>query len=426
MRKRQVLIGLCLLLGLTACAQDSGLQQGEPQGSAPQQPKAKELSVNERKEVLGKVDTGMVNAQNAFGLRLHQALSDNPEYTSDNLIISPYSITQALALAYNGTAGDTAAEMSDMLGWKGMKTADINEGNRQLRSLLENGGGVELNVANSVWHRPGLKLKEAYLKAVKDGYGAEVVETDLKSGDALKAINKWVYDKTGGMIPAIYEDPPGGVAVLINAIYFNGGWMDEFDPAHTVDEAFTLADGSTRKVPMMKREGQYSYKEGESWQAVRIPYGDGRMHMLVILPKVSSSMDELHQLLWKDTSVWKDDYSFETVRLDLPKFKLEQSFELPDALRGLGMVKAFDAGEADFSNMAEEGDGFWIDHVQHKIIVDVSEKGTKAAAVTAVGITESAEPPAQPVVMKINRPFFFAIEDRDTGTWLFMGSVLRP
>ncbi|EGG38657.1 serpin family protein [Paenibacillus sp. HGF5] len=425
MRNKKILTGLCLLVGLTACAQDSGIQPGESQGIAHKQTKVKELSAQERKEVLGKVDAGMVKAQNDFGLRLHQSLSDNPEYTSDNLIISPYSITQALALAYNGTAGDTAAEMADMLGWRGMNDAGINEGNRQLRSLLENGGGVVLNVANSVWHRPGLKLKEAYAEAVKDSYGAEVRETDLKQEEAMHAINQWVKDKTSGMIPKIYHEPPGGVAVLINAIYFNGGWTDEFDPANTVDEEFTLSDGTIQQVPMMKREDRYSYKEGESWQAIRIPYGDGRMHMLVILPKESSTIDKLHRQLWKDASVWKGDYSFETVQLSLPKFKAEQSFELPDALKSLGMVKAFDAVEADFSKMAEQGDGFWIDHVTHQTIVDVSEKGTKAAAVTAVGITESAEP-TEPIAMNINRPFFFAIEDRDTGAWLFMGSVLKP
>jgi serine protease inhibitor len=426
MRKRKVLTGLCLLIGLTACAQGSEIQSGEPQAIVHKQPKVKELSAQERKEVLAKIDTGMVEAQNDFGLRLHQALSNSPEYKNGNLIISPYSITQALALAYNGTAGDTAAEMSDVLGWKGMSVADINEGNRQLRSLLENGGGVVLNVANSVWHQQGLEMKKTYLQTVKDSYRAEVEEANLMHADAMDAINQWVNDKTSGMIPSIYDKPPGGVAVLINAIYFNGGWMDEFDPANTVDEEFTLSDGTTQKVPMMKREGRYSYKEGESWQAIRIPYGEGRMHMLVILPKESSSMDELHRQLWKDTSVWKGDFSFETVQLGLPKFKVEQSFELPDALKDLGMVKVFDAAEADFSEMAVGGEKFWIDKVKHKTVVDVSEKGTEAAAITAVGIESGAAPPAEPIVMNISRPFFFAIEDRDTGTWLFMGSVLNP
>jgi len=426
MRVRRVLTGLCLLLGLTACAQGSGIQPGESQSNVHRQSKVKELSEPERKEVLGKVDIGMVKAQNDFGLRLHQELSKIAGQESANLIISPYSITQALALAYNGAGGETAVEIANVLGWKGMNAADINEGNRSLRSLLENGGGVVLNVANSVWYSPGLKLKEAYNKTVKAEYSAEVRETDLEQEEGMKAINQWVNKQTGGMIPTIYDEPPGGAAVLINAIYFNGGWRNEFDPARTVDEPFTLPDGTNKSVPMMKQEGRYGYKEEESWQAIRIPYGDGRMHMLVILPKESSSIDELHQQLWRDASVWKEGYSFESVQLGLPKFKAEQGFELSDNLKGLGMVQAFDYGRADFSSMAEEGDELFIDHVKHRTIVDVSEKGTEAAAVTAVAVESGAAPPSEPIVMNINRPFFFAIEDRDTGTWLFMGSVLNP
>ncbi|MGO4786586.1 serpin family protein [Paenibacillus sp. 2KB_20] len=426
MRKRKVLTGLCLLIGLTACAQGSEIQSGEPQAIVHKQPKVKELSAQERKEVLIKIDTGMVEAQNDFGLRLHQALSNSPEYKNGNLIISPYSITQALALAYNGTVGDTAAEMSDVLGWKGMSVDDINEGNRQLRSLLENGGGVVLNVANSVWHQQGLEMKKPYLQTVKDSYRAEVKEANLMHADAMDAINQWVNDKTSGMIPSIYDKPPGGVAVLINAIYFNGGWMDEFDPANTVEEEFTLSDGTTQKIPMMKREARYSYKEGASWQAIRIPYGDGRMHMLVILPKETSSMDELQQQLWKDASAWKDDFSHETIQLGLPKFKVEQTFELPDALQSLGMIQAFDRDAADFSAMADDGEKFWIEKVKHKTVVDVSEKGTEAAAITAVMVETGAVQLTEPIAMNVDRPFFFAIEDRDTGTWLFMGSVLRP
>ena len=156
---------------------------------------------------------------------------------------------------------------------------------------------------------------------------------------------------------------------------------------------------------MMKREGQYSYKEGESWQAIRIPYGDGRMHMLVILPKESSSMDELQQQLWKDTSVWKGDFPHETIQLGLPKFKVEQTFELPDALQSLGMIQAFDRDAADFSAMAADGEKFWIDKVKHKTVVDVSEKGTEAAAITAVGVETSAAQPTEPIVMNVDRPF---------------------
>jgi len=412
-----------LLIWLTACGQGGKLPT-ESGKKAEQQKKVKMLSEAERNNVLAKVDQDMTLAGRNFALRLHQSLAQ--ELEQENLILSPYSITQALALAYNGAAGDTAAEMSATLGWKEKPLADVNEGNQQLSTLLERGNGVVLNVANSVWYQQGVAMKKDYLNTLQDSYGAEAKGTNLGEDTAMDQMNDWVNKKTEGMIPSIFSEPPGGVAVLINAIYFNGGWKDEFDPANTVDESFTLASGHNAQIPMMKREGKYEYKEGEDWQAIRIPYAEGQMHMLVILPKASSSLAELHQELWEDASAWQEDFSYETVKLSLPRFKAEQSFELPKTLQELGMVKAFDPLEADFSAMAEGGDGFYIDEVKHKAIVDVSETGTKAAAVTSVGIAASAESPSKPIEMDVNRPFFFAIEDRDTGSWVFMGSVFDP
>lgn len=423
MRKWTVIACACLLIWLTACGQGDKIQTVGGKKEE-QQKKIKVLSEAERKNVLAKVDQDMTQAGRDFALRLHQSLAT--ELEQENLILSPYSITQALALAYNGAAGDTAAEMSAMLGWKDQPLADVNEGNHQLSTLLERGNGVVLNVANSVWYQQGVAMKKDYLNTLQDSYGAVVKGTHLGEDKAMNQINDWVNKKTEGMIPSIFSEPPGGVAVLINAIYFNGGWKDEFDPANTVDESFTLANGNSKQIPMMKREGKYEYKEGEDWQAIRIPYAEGQMHMLVILPKASSSLATLHQELWEDASAWEEGFSYETVKLSLPRFKAEQSFELPKTLQGLGMVKAFDPLEADFTAMAEGGDGFYIDEVKHKAVVDVSETGTKAAAVTSVGVVASAEPPSEPIEMDVNRPFFFAIEDRDTGSWVFIGSVFDP
>ncbi|GAB6926887.1 serpin family protein [Paenibacillus sp. JCM 10914] len=429
MKKWSLIIGVCLLMGLTACGQGEGEVQPadskgiEHRGNSKPKSVVKELTDKERQQVLSKVNSGMVQAQNSFGLRLHEAL--HQELEEDNLIISPYSITQALALAYNGAAGDTASEMAAVLGWEEQDIASVNDGNQQLKLLLERGSGVVLNAANSVWYNRGIQMKPAYLDVMKNHYAAAAQATDMESEEAKDAINKWVENNTGGMIPMIYDKPPGGVAALINAIYFNGGWSNEFNAADTTDQDFTLMDGRKKNVRMMKQERKYDYKEGESWQAVRIPYGDGRMHMLVILPKESSSLNELHQQLWQDTSLWKDDFGYETVQLELPKFKVEQTFELPDALKSLGMVKAFSETEADFSDMANDGDEFYVNYIKHKTVVDVSEKGTEAAAVTAVGV-DTTSMPLEPIQMQINRPFFFAIEDRDTGTWLFMGSVMNP
>lgn len=404
-------LGLCLLLLLTACGKPDA--QGE------------ELDPKEREEALAKLDKNIVKAQNAFGLRLHRELSQNAD-PAGNLVLSPYSIATALALAYNGSGGETAAEMEKALGWNGMGLDKVNEANRLLKEVLERGSGVKLNVANAVWVQKGLKLQDSYQSGLKEHYGAEARSADLSSDASVKEINGWVSDKTNGMIKKILNEPSGASSILANAIYFNGKWMDEFNPDLTQEKDFFLSDGSVQKVPMMTMEKGFGYKESGAWQAVRLPYRDGRMHMLIILPRETSSLDELHKQIWKDLSVWSDDFSFATVKLGLPKFKAEsEDLQVVKALQALGIRKAFEESEADFSRILE-GQNLYIDQVRHKAVVEVDEKGTEAAAATVVGMPTSAQPPSETVEMTVNRPFFLAIEDRDTGAWLFVGSVNRP
>lgn len=409
--------GLCLLLLLTAC----GKPDVRGQGLEPLEP----LEPNQRKEALNKLDKNIVKAQNAFGLRLHRELAQNA-YPAGNLVLSPYSISTALALAYNGSGGETAAEMEKALGWNGMGLDKVNEANRLLKEVLERGSGVKLNVANGVWVQKGLKLQDSYQSGLKEHYGAEARSADLSSDDSVKEINGWVSDKTNGMISQILDGPTGALSILANAIYFNGKWMHEFNPDLTQEEDFYLSDGSVQRVPMMNMESNFGYKESDSWQAVRLPYKEGKMHMLIILPRDTSSLEELHKQLWKDASIWGDDFSFETVKLGLPKFKVEpDQLMLKGALQALGIRKAFEESEADFSRILE-GQNLYIDQVRHKAVVEVDEKGTEAAAATVVGMPTSAPPASQTVEMTVNRPFFFTIEDRDTGAWLFVGSVNRP
>lgn len=418
MNRKWILWGLCILLVLPAC----GINESTDKQHSQKEGRQLTLDPEERAAVLDKLDKKIVEAQNAFGLRLHQKISK--QGTGDNVIISPYSLSAALALAYNGSAGDTAKEIERVLGWSDMGLAQVNDANGQLKSLLEHGGGVTLNIANSVWIQNQFVIKESYLNVVKDRYDAEIKMTDLSHDDSVKEINSWVDQKTNGKITELYKDPPFTKAVLINAVYFNGGWMDEFDPQRTKEENFTLADGTVKRVPMMKQERGFSYKESDKWQAVRLPYGDGRMHMLVVVPSKESSLNELHKELWKDPSIWQDEYSFETVKLELPRFKAELSAELTDVLKAAGIRKAFDPETADFSAMAESP--LYIGRVQHKVVVDVKEKGTEAAAVTSIDMPTGAAPLQNPIKMIADRPFFFAIEDRDTETWLFMGSVTNP
>ncbi|NMO96123.1 serpin family protein [Paenibacillus lemnae] len=413
-----ILLGLALLT--SACGSSSPGEGGAQQPAVQTKP----LDQKEREAVLTKLDKSIIKAQNNFGLQLHQQIAGE-QSMSGNLLLSPYSISGALALAYNGSAGETSEEMKQVLGWSGLTMDEINEGNSQLRLLLERGSGVTLNTANSIWIQQEYTLQEDYLARLQDFYKAEAHTADLSSEIFVKDINQWVEQQTDGMIKELYEKPPDIVAALVNTIYFNGGWMQTFDPEFTSEQDFKLDDGSLKKVPMMHMEHGFSYKESENWQAVRLPYGDGRMHMLVIVPRESSSLVQLHEQLWKDPSLWEKDYTFEIVKLGLPKFKAESTLELIDVMKALGMSTATNSMKADFSGMTGSK-GLFISEVKHKAIVDIDEEGTEAAAVTAVGMEESGAPPEKPIEMTADRPFFFAIEDRDTGAWLFMGSVHDP
>ncbi|WP_168121444.1 serpin family protein [Paenibacillus sp. HB172176] len=383
------------------------------------------MNLQERSHAAESLDSRIVQAENAFGLQLHRQLTELGD--GGNVILSPYSISTALAMTWNGSAGATASEMADVLGWNGMDVEQINEGNKQLAKLLSGSAdGIELQTANSLWYREGIAMKKSFLEMSQNVYRAKVTELDLSGDDALDRINNWVREQTQHKIDSIIDNPidPSTVAILVNAVYFNGTWKLKFSEDATKEEDFTLEDGSVEKVPMMKQNGQFPYLEGDTWQAVRLPYGDGRLDMLVVLPKPESSLDELQTELWADPSPWQQAFPKALVELGLPRFKVKNTMLLNDALEQLGMKKAFDREAADFSGMADVRPLF-IGAVKHKTYIDVNEEGTEAAAVTSVEMVGTSAP-ATSATMVVNRPFFFAIEDAQTHAWLFLGSVTNP
>jgi serpin B len=384
------------------------------------------MTLEQRRQAAEQIDSRYVQAENGFGLKLHQMLTEQAK-DGENPVLSPYSVATALAIAYTGSAGETAAEMAGTLGWTGMDVEDVVKANRQLRELLEtNGGDVVFRTANSIWYRKGIPMKKPFLDGGKADFDAEIRAVDFSSRSAVDAINRWVDKRTNGKIDRMIEDPPGNdqIAVLLNAVYFNGAWEDPFPKGATREEPFTLTDGTTKTVPMMRQTGHYAYAENESWQAVRLPYGDGRLKMLVIVPKSPATLDDLHRQLWSDPSAWQTDFQSRNVDLKMPRFKTETDVRLVEALRRLGMEAAFDRDRGDFSNMADIKP-LYISDVRHRTFVEVHEEGTEAAAATSIGIA-GASAPANPVRMTVDQPFFFAIEDAQTKAWLFVGSILNP
>ena len=374
------------------------------------------------------INTNVVTANTQFGFDLFNEIRKIEQ--DKNIFISPLSISIALAMTLNGASGETEQAMANALQLQGLGSESINAGYAGLRHALQTSDPkVTLTIANSLWARQDVPFKQDFLQRNTQFFGAEVSTLDFTDPNTLTTINQWVNTNTNGKITKILDEiNPDMVLFLINAIYFKGTWQTEFDPSHTRDGAFYLATGDEKQVSMMTRTGDYSYYENyeAKFQAISLPYGDGRMSMYIFLPyresDLNTFLDGLNTENWEN---WISQFHEREVFLSMPKFKLEYEKTLNTPLESLGMGIAFAPWLADFSRMADLevlGENLYIGEVLHKAVVEVNEEGTEAAAVTSVGIRATSAPPA----FMANRPFFFAIHDNETKTVLFMGTVVDP
>jgi len=372
----------------------------------------------------------LASSYNDFGISLYNLIAG--ENTGRNVFMSPLSISVALAMTYNGASGGTADEIGRVLRLEGWDRVEMNESNGD---LLERLGaqmeGVTLDIANSLWCREGLDFDPLFLERTGEHFGAEARSLDFTSPGAADIINGWVSEKTRGMIGKVVQDiDPLSILFLINAVYFKGEWKDEFDAEETSEEDFHLASGGIRRVKMMHKSGTFSYHRGEGFQAVSLPYGDGRMSMYLFLPDSASSLEGFQNCLTEKS--WKGFLSLNAFgrrkgSIAMPRFRAEFETGLEALLVELGMSKAFDRRESDFSGMMSGGpEEVWIDEILHKAVIEVTEKGTEAAAATSVVMVAASISIEEPFVVILDRPFFFAIKDNKTGMMLFMGSIADP
>lgn len=386
------------------------------------------MNYAERQAAAAGLDSGLADSSNRLGVKLFGQLW---KQGGGNLTISPYSVAAALALAYNGSAGETAEELGKLLGYAPDERQKLNTGHQSLMKLLNHGGpGVELKIANSVWGMKGLPLRRDYLKTGEDFYSAQIETTDLAAEKSVKEINGWVADHTGDKIQEMLTKPPGpqAVAVLVNALYFKGGWTDVFEEQAATKQAdFYPPDGPAVQVMMMKRGGMFSYAAHKDWQAVKLPYGEGQMEMVVVLPGEQSSLAELVGQLEQGTLPLDEDYTSTLGTLLLPRFTASYGTELSKALQALGVNLAFDPSQGDFSLMSDLDSPIYFEQVIHKTYIDVNERGTEAAASTVIDMRAGSAPPIdKPFEMNVNRPFLFMIRDTQTGATLFLGAIENP
>ena len=368
------------------------------------------------------IDPNVVEANTDFGFNLFHEIRKSEQ--DKNIFISPFSVSVALAMTLNGAAGETETAMVDTLQLQDIETDAINPNYALLQQTLEMADPkVTLTIANSLWSEQDFSFNPEFLNRNSQFFDAEISSLDFADPNSVNTINQWVNDKTSGKITEILKEiSTDEVLFLINAIYFKGSWQTKFDPAKTRDGDFHLSDGTTKQVSMMFRDGTYPFYYGENFQAISLPYGDGKIGMYIFLPfrnsDLNTFLDSLSAQSWEN---WISQFHEQKIWVQVPKFKLEYRVDLSDMLKALGMGVAFGKNLADFSRMSSDAD-LYISRVDHKAVVEVNEEGTEAAAVTNVGVAVTSLPPQ----FIADRPFFFAIRDNETGTVLFMGTVVEP
>ena len=409
-----------MLMGVIGCSQ---VNSSNNSALAESQTPKSELPVSDKS---ASIDTKLVSANTKFGFNLFSQLlvKDN----NKNIFVSPSSIALALAMTYNGADGSTKEVMAKALELQGLNLQQVNSNYAELKTSLENPDPeVTLNIANSLWADQDVNLKPDFIQNNQEFYQAKVTNLNFADSETPNKINSWVKENTQGKIEKIVDKiDPNQVLFLLNAIYCKGSWKQEFDHEKTTQLPFYLSSGDEKQHPMMSQAGDYKYYESEKFQAVSLPYGeDGRVSFYVFLPKQNSDLNSFYESLnaanWEK---WMSKFALRNGSLRLPRFKMDYEATLNDALSALGMEEAF-TNSANFSQM---GNNLKISQVKHKTFVEVNEEGTEAAATTSVGIelTSAQIPSQKPFRMIVDRPFFCAIRDNQTGTVLFMGSIVEP
>lgn len=406
-----------IVLGLVGCSEVNNIDSSVAQSV----PLKQQESFATEQVVTSVVNSKLIAANTKFGFKLFSEILKQDK----NIFISPVSVALALAMTYNGASGETQQAMAKTLEVQGI-ISELNSGNAAMLATLEDTDSqVELTIANSLWVRKEYPIKQDFLQRSQKFYKAKVTNLDFSDRNAPSVIDNWVKQSTDGKINQIIANiNPNDVLFLINAIYFKGKWTTEFAKNQTADYPFYLAAGSQKQHPMMSQKGEYRYYENEKLQAVSLPYGkDGKLSLYIFLPNQNTSLSDFYQgLNTENWEKWMTLFRNREGLIRLPRFRIEYDITLNDTLKALGMGVAF----GDKANFSGIGDNLLISEVKHKTFVEVNEEGTEAAAATSVAIAVTAAPAQEPFLMIVDRPFFYSIRNNQTGTVLFMGSIVEP
>lgn len=352
-----------------------------------------------------------------FGLRLLDAWCERSP--AANVVFSPSSLAGGLGMAALGAKGRTAEEMAGVLGWPKEPLASLKARNEVLRALP----GVR--ASDRVWADEGLRTERDYLDRVATGYGAGVGLLPLLEDPegSRRTINDAVSEETGGLIEdLIPEDALNSAGwVLTDAVHFKADWKDGFAQKDTRTGEFATARGARAEAEFMNRTGEFAHARRDGWTAVRLPYKDGRLGLLALLPDGDGR--ECPKLAAETVESLGAEAAGGPLKLSLPKVDLSTREELGSLLASLGMPTAF-SGEADFTGISPDAES--LSAVRHAARLKVDEKGTEAAAATSVEMKVAAAAPADFPEVVFDRPYVLLVQDLPTGEPLFLARVADP
>ncbi len=378
---------------------------------------------------------------NDFSFALYQELKEK----KDNLFFSPYSISTALAMTYTGARGQTRKEMAEVLRFPldQHKLHPLLSKIQLKLNSIEEKGYIKLNVANSLWFQEGYHLNDEFVNVNKEYYNSELKFVDFiyHPEMARTGINTWVEDKTNDKIKNLIGEgvlKPTTRLVLCNAIYLKSPWVNQFDINNTKEAPFYLTLQEDIQIDMMNQIEDFRYKDFDTFSSLELPYtsrsesfpGYHDLSMIIFLPKKIEGLVKFEEgLNGSNVERWINELMATRpveVIVSMPKFTTTSEFELTNTLSAMGMPSAFSPGAADFSGMTSTKELF-LDKAIHKAYVDVNEKGTEAAAVTALVMEFGIEPDKpKPKKFIVDHPFIFLIRDNQTGSILFVGRIVDP
>ena len=348
----------------------------------------------------------------------------------ENTLVSPMSVLLALALTANGASGDTLKEFETLLGREGLTLEQIDLACKALTEQYEDtSGSTVLRIANSIWYDEGFKAEKAFLQADADYFGAPAFQKSFRDSGTVDEVNAWIEEATGGLIPKMLDQiNSNSVLFLINALYLKATWQAQFDPNDNYDGDFAREDGTVAPATFMtKGISEEQYIDTGKETGVVLPYDDGKLAFLAVLPEEGTSVSDYAASLEGDSIGTLIAAAKNTsVLLGLPKFKAECGLTLNDTLKAMGLVTGFDPDQADFSAMGTLSQGnIYIGAVLHRTVLEVSEKGTEAAAATIVDMCGTAMP-MDYVTLRFDRPFVYAVVDLETRLPIFIGVMENP